>query len=94
MKQPDFYANLRSKIDTFCHEVYTTTRTFPKDEMFGLTSQLRRATLSVALNFIEGYARGKGKTNNQFLRYAYGSLQESKYPALKAGCPQQVCSWL
>lgn len=62
--------------------VYKVTKNFPKDELYGATSQLRRATLSVILNYIEGYARRKGpdcKVYNNFLEISYGSLKESKY---------------
>jgi len=49
---------LKSKMDEFARITYQVTRGFPKDEMYGLTSQLRRAALSVVLNYIEGFARG------------------------------------
>ena len=48
-------------MDEFVHFVYNITRKFPKEELYGITSQLRRASLSVILNYIEGYARGKEK---------------------------------
>ena len=44
-----------------------------------MPSQQRRAPLSVALNFIEGYARFRNKVNKNFLEISYGSLKESKY---------------
>jgi len=47
--------------------------------MYGIISQLRRAALSVMLNYIEGYARNKEKVHQNFLEIAYGSLKESKY---------------
>ena len=59
--------------------VYKFTEKFPKQEMFGLTSQMRRAMVSVPANIAEGYAAG-GK--NQFGRYldiAQGSLAEVEY---------------
>ena len=59
--------------------VYKLTRKFPKEEIYGVTSQLRRAALSVVLNYIEGYARGKNKAHKNFLEISYGSLKESKY---------------
>ncbi len=66
-------------MDSYVHFVYRLTKHFPKEEIFGTTSQLKRATLSVVLNFIEGYAREQGKTNKNYMSIAYGSLQESKY---------------
>lgn len=59
--------------------VYHVTKEFPKDELYGVTSQLRRAALSVILNYIEGYARFKDGLKLQFYETSYGSLKESKY---------------
>lgn len=66
-------------MDEYVHLVYAITRKFPKEELYGVTSQLRRAALSVILNYIEGYARGKTKVYHNFLEISYGSLKESKY---------------
>lgn len=55
--------------------VYTHTAAFPPEERFGLTSQLRRAAVSVASNIAEGSKR-LPQDNRQFLRYALGSLAE------------------
>lgn len=74
-----YHEKLKRLMDEYAHLVYTLTKKFPKDELFGITSQLRRATLSIVLNYIEGYARRKNKVNINFLEIAYGSLQESKY---------------
>ena len=46
-------------MDKYAHDVYAITKNFPKDELYGVTSQLRRAALSVVLNYIEGYSRKK-----------------------------------
>jgi four helix bundle protein len=59
--------------------VYDCTQSFPKEEIFGVTSQLRRSALSVALNYIEGYARQRPAVLKNFLEISYGSLKESKY---------------
>lgn len=69
-------------MDEYVKGVYLVTKNFPKDEMYGMTSQLRRSALSVMLNYIEGYARRKGdncKVYQNFLEISYGSLKESKY---------------
>ena len=75
----NFHDNLQSKIDTYTHLVYKISKDFPKEEQFGITSQLRRSSLSVALNYIEGYARIRSKVYKNFLQIAYGSLKESSY---------------
>jgi four helix bundle protein len=66
-------------MDEFVHLVYHVTKEFPKRELFGATSQLRRAALSVILNYIEGYARKRRLVKINFFETSYGSLQESKY---------------
>lgn len=74
-----FHEDLKSKMDEYVHLIYKLTKRFPKEEIYGSTSQLRRAALSVILNYIEGYARQKDKVHKNFLEISYGSLQESKY---------------
>jgi four helix bundle protein len=56
--------------------VYRLTRKFPREEMFALTSQLRRAVVSIPSNIAEGQGRGGTKEFMQFLGIANGSLQE------------------
>jgi four helix bundle protein len=75
----EYQESLKKKMDEYVHLVYGATKSFPKEEMFGSTSQLRRASLSVVLNYIEGYARRKPLVRLNFLETSYGSLQESKY---------------
>ena len=67
------------KADEFALEVYRITRHFPKDEIYGLTSQLRRAALSVPTNIVEGYARKGDKELARFVNIAIGSLAEAEY---------------
>jgi four helix bundle protein len=59
-----------------CLCIYRLTRTFPKEEQYGLTSQLRRAAVSVASNIAEGRGRLNGPEFRQFLGLAQGSLYE------------------
>lgn len=67
------------KADELAYQVYLITKTFPKEEIYGITSQLRRSTLSVPLNIVEGYGRqGKGELR-QFVNVALGSLAETEY---------------
>ena len=59
--------------------VYAKTRNFPKDEMFCLTSQMRRSALSVPSNIVEGCARNSELDYLHFLDMAYGSARELQY---------------
>jgi four helix bundle protein len=65
-------------------EVYTATKEFPKEELYGLTSQLRRAVVSIPSNIAEGQGRNSPKEFVQFLAIAYGSLREAETQILIA----------
>jgi four helix bundle protein len=67
------------KADEMAFQIYKVTDAFPKREMFRITSQLRRASLSVPTNIVEGYARKSKKELKQFINIALGSHAETKY---------------
>ena len=75
------YKNLQvwQKADELALAVYVMTKNFPKDELYGITSQLRRASLSVPTNIVEGYARRGDKELAHFLSISIGSLAETEY---------------
>ncbi len=60
----------------FADRIYSVTRQFPSDERFGLTSQMRRASVSISSNIAEGSGRGSDKEFARFVGIAYGSLME------------------
>ena len=67
------------KSDQFAKKIYYFTERFPRGELYGLTSQLRRSALSIPANIVEGYARKSKKEFLNFLNIAYGSLNEADY---------------
>lgn len=60
-------------------KVYSVTKSFPSDEKFGLTAQLRRAAVSIASNIVEGCARSSQADYIRFLDMAFGSVREVEY---------------
>jgi len=74
-----FHKELKRLMDNYVSKVYDYTLNFPQEELYGVTSQLRRSSLSVILNYIEGYARQRDKVLKNFLEISYASLKESKY---------------
>ncbi len=67
------------KAHQFVLSVYRYTRGFPTDERFGLTSQLRRAAVSIAANIAEGFPKRGASDKVRFFNIAQGSLEESHY---------------
>ena len=63
----------------FVLEVYKITKQFPEDEIYGLTSQFRRAAVSITANIAEGYKRLSNKEKLRFYNIAQASLEECKY---------------
>ena len=63
----------------FVIEIYKVTKNFPRHELFGLISQIRRASVSVVANIVEGNSRNHKKEFIQFLYLSNGSLEEVKY---------------
>lgn len=80
MQEKDEYLeSLQNKMHLLARSTYTAARMFPKEELFAASSQLRRAVLSVPLNFIEGYARKRPAVKLNFWETSYGSLKEARY---------------
>ncbi len=64
------------KAVNFANDVYEVTRTFPSEERFGLTSQIRRASVSISSNIAEGSGRSSNKDFARFVEIAYSSVLE------------------
>jgi len=67
------------KAHEYVLEVYKVTKDFPRSEEFGLKSQWRRSSASVASNIVEGFKRKYTKDSCHFYNVSQGSLEESKY---------------
>jgi four helix bundle protein len=80
------FKNLKvwSKAHELTMAVYQRTRTFPKDEIYGLTSQIRRASASIGANIAEGCGRRSDAELKRFVQIARGSASELEYHLLLA----------
>ena len=67
------------KADELAYQIYLITRDFPREETYSITSQLRRAALSIPTNLVEGCARHGKKELKQFVNIALGSQAEVEY---------------
>lgn len=67
------------KAHAFVLQVYAVTRSFPKEELYGLTSQLRRAAVSIPANIAEGFRKRTKQDKARFLNISEGSLEECRY---------------
>ena len=67
------------KAHEFVKAVYAVTKQFPDDERYGLTSQFRRAAVSIAANICEGYKKLSRQDKLRFMNIAQGSLEECRY---------------
>lgn len=65
-------------------DVYKLTKAFPREELYGLTSQLRRASSSVPINIAEGSKRTSNRDYARFLNISEGSLAETEYELMLA----------
>ena len=65
-------------------DIYTSSKTFPREEMYGLTSQMRRSSASVGMNIAEGCCRQGNVEMGRFLQIAMGSASELEYQLLLA----------
>lgn len=71
--------NVWEKAHKLTVELYTLTKGFPKEEIYGLTSQLRRASSSIPINIAEGCGRGSNADFARFLQISMGSASETEY---------------
>ena len=72
----EFHDKLKKLMDGYAHLVYKITKQFPKEEIYGLTNQIRRAAVTIPSNIAEGYRRNSKKEYKQFLAIAYSSAAE------------------
>ena len=84
------------KAHAFVLAVYAASRSFPKEELYGLTSQFRRAAVSIPANVAEGFRKQSTSDKARFLNIAEGSLEERRYyltPAHDLGYMDSAAVW-
>ena len=67
------------KAHSFVLKAYSFSRTFPREEMFGLTAQFRRAAISITANIAEGFKKRSNKDKARFYNIVQGSIEECRY---------------
>jgi four helix bundle protein len=86
------------KAHEFVKAIYQVTKSFPLDEQYGLTSQFRRAAVSIAANICEGYRKLSRADKLRFFNIAQGSLEECRYYIILSFdigyIDQEVCNQL
>jgi four helix bundle protein len=70
---------VRKKAHQWVLSVYRYSDNFPKREIYGLTSQLRRTAISILANIAEGFKKKGKRDKNRFMNIAQGSIEESRY---------------
>lgn len=75
----NFHKKFKIKAHAFIKNVYEMSEFFPHSELYGTVSQLRRAAISIMLNYVEGFARFKPKVKLNFYEISYGSAKECLY---------------
>lgn len=76
MSRPHKKLNIWEDVMRLIEEIYKVTSKFPKEETYGIVSQMRRASVSIASNIAEGCARNTNKEKVQFLMMSRGSISE------------------
>jgi four helix bundle protein len=74
--RPHKRLDIWEEIMKLIEETYRVTSRFPKEEIYGITSQIRRSSISIASNLAEGFARGGDQEKVRFLSISRGSLSE------------------
>ena len=89
-ERPHYRLDAWKEAMSLVRTIYEVTRAFPKEELYGLTQQMRRAAVSVPSNLAEGAARTSRKEFSQFISIAKGSLSELETQLLIAADLQYI----